>query len=96
MTTAVAEHPLVEAFRNSGIKIDDYVDDSDGRYGLIAFDDDHDVSDKAIRIARASGVKIQGIRQARYFDIGEPDRVIWELLFTTDYDDCGHVDAPSE
>ena len=81
MTIATAEHPLVKTFQENGIEVTHYLDEEDGIYGLIEFDGNRQVADQGMALVRDSEVELRGLRYARYFDPGEPEVAVWEILF---------------
>lgn len=81
MTTVVAEHPLVDAFRENGIDVHHYLAEEDDFNALIVFEGDQEIVAKAVGLVHESDVKLCGLRDARYFDLGESERFFREILF---------------
>ena len=79
MTTA--EHPLVDAFRENGIDVVDYVPEEPTYDALIVFEGDDDMAERAMNLTNESDVELRGLRYARYFADGEPELIYKEITF---------------
>lgn len=81
MTTVVAEHPLVDAFRENGIDVFTYLPEKDGLFAVVAFTGNRSAADKAVSIVNESDVELHALRDVQYFFGGKPDQLLKEILF---------------